>query len=71
MNTSRRLQSILQEIDKLDRELEELANGCEFTRQRRLCQESQELLDKIHKGLVRGFEDVKEKETFTGILDRI
>lgn len=71
MKTSRRLQSILQDIEKLDKELGELASGCEFTRQKRLCQESQALLDKIQKGLAKGFSDLKETETYTGILDRI
>lgn len=71
MKTGHRLQNILQEIEKLDKDLGELASGCEFARQRRLCQESQELLDRIHKGLARGFSDVGESETFTGILDRI
>ncbi|MEQ8174060.1 MAG: hypothetical protein ABRQ26_03240 [Syntrophomonadaceae bacterium] len=71
MNTSHRLQSILEDIEKLDKDLGELASGCEFTRQRRLCQESQDLLDKIQKGLTRGFSDLKETETYTGILDRI
>jgi len=71
MKTRQRLQSVLQDIEKLDKDLGELASGCEFTRQRRLCQESQELLDKIQKGLVKGFSDVEETETFTGILDRI
>lgn len=71
MNTSLRLQGILQHIEMLDKELGELASGCEFIRQRRLCQESQELLDRIQKGLTNGFSDVKETETYTGILDRI
>jgi len=71
MKTSHRLQSILQEIEKLDKDLEELASGCEYTRQKRLCQESQVLLDKIQKGLTKGFSDLKETETYTGTLDRI
>lgn len=71
MKTRQRLQSVLQDIEKLDKDLGELASGCEFTRQRRLCQESQELLDKIQEGLVKGFSDVEETETFTGILDRV
>lgn len=71
MKTSQRLQSILQDIEKLDKDLGELGSGCEYARQRRLCLESQELLDRIHNGLVKGFTDLKESETFTGILDRI
>lgn len=71
MKTRQRLQSVLQDIEKLDKDLGELASGCEFTRQRRLCQESQELLDKIQEGLVKGFSGVEETETFTGILDRV
>lgn len=71
MGSRRMLQEILQNIVKLDEELKNLASGCEFARQRRLCLESQALLHSIHESLERGFADLEQRETFTGSLDRI
>ncbi len=71
MRSKRRLQGILQELEKLDEELKNLASGCEFTKHRRLCLESQALLHTIHSSLEKGFNDIEDKETYTSILDRI
>lgn len=71
MNSRRRLDNILQGIENLDRELGELASGCEFAKQRRLCDESKTLLQGIRVSLEKGFDDLEQSETYTGILDRI
>ncbi|HWP96345.1 MAG TPA: hypothetical protein VN426_05805 [Syntrophomonadaceae bacterium] len=71
MNSNRALQKILQDLEQLDAELAHLSQGCEFTRQRRLCSESQTMLQGIHASLERGFADMNSDERFTGSLDTI
>lgn len=71
MRSKRQLQEVLQDIEKLNEEIKNLASGCEFAQQRRLCLESQALLQSIHDSLEEGFANLENHETFTGFLDRI
>lgn len=71
MNSCRSLQKILTNLEQLNQELADLAQQCEYTRQRRLCIESQTMIKNISSGLEKGFSDLNADESYSGTLDRI